>query len=52
MLIKINDEEDVPKTESVEVFLVHCNLLNNSYQQASKVLLTFVRCKTFVQLIN
>ena len=36
------DGEDVPKFESVEVVLVHCNLVNNSYQQASKVLFTFV----------
>ena len=36
------DGEDVPKLESVEVVLVHCNLVNNNYQQASKVLFTFV----------
>ena len=36
------DGEDVPKLESVEVILVNCNLVNNSYQQASKVLFTFV----------
>ena len=30
--------EDVPKLESVEVVLVHCNLVNNNYQQASKVI--------------
>ena len=36
------DEENVPKLGSVEVILVHCNLVNNSYQQASKVLLIFV----------
>ena len=36
------DREDVPKLESVEVFLVHCNLENNNYQQASEVLFTFV----------
>ena len=29
-----NDGEDVPKLESVEVVLVHCNLVNNNYQQA------------------
>ena len=23
--------EDVPKLEYVEVFLVHCNLINNNY---------------------
>ena len=42
--------KDVPKLESVEVVLVHCNLVNNSYQQASKVLLTFVPNKQFGQL--
>ena len=46
------DGEDVPKLESVEVVLVHCNLLNNNYQQASKVLCTFVPNKQFGQLIN
>ena len=46
------DGEDVPKLESVEVVLVHCNLVNNNYQQASKVLLTFVPNKQFGQLIN
>ena len=39
---KNKDGEDVPKLESVEVVLVHCNLVNNSYQQASKVLFTSV----------
>ena len=34
--------EDVPKLESVEVVLVYCNLVNKSYQQAYKVLFTFV----------
>ena len=46
------DGEDVPKLESVEVALVHCNLVNNNYQQASKVLFTFVPNKQFGQLIN
>ena len=36
------NREDVPKLESIEVVLVHCNLVNNNYQQASKVLFTFV----------
>ena len=39
---KDKDGENVLKLESVEVVLVHCNLANNSYQQASKVLFTFV----------
>ena len=44
--------KDVPKLESVEVVLVHCNLVNNSYQQASKVLFTFVPNEQFGQLIT
>ena len=46
---KNKDGEDVAKLESVEVELVHCSLVNNSYQQASKVLLTFVPNKQFAQ---
>ena len=46
------DGEHVPKLESVEVVLVHCNLVNNNYQQASKVLFTLVPNKQFWQLIN
>ena len=48
-----NDKDgDVPKLESVEVVLVHCNLVNNSYQQASEVLFTFIPNKQFGQLIT
>ena len=46
------DGEDVQKLESVEVVLVNCNLVNNNYQEASKVLFTFVPNKQFGQLIN
>ena len=46
------NSENVPKLESVEVVLVHCNLVNNSYQQASKVLFTFVPNKQLGQLIT
>ena len=41
------DGEHVPKLESVEVVLVHCNLVNNNYQQALKVLFTCVPNKQF-----
>ena len=44
--------EDVLKLETVEVVLMHCNLVNNSYQQASKVLFTFVPNKQCGQLIT
>ena len=46
------DGEDVPKLESIEVVLVHCILVNKNYQQASKVLFTFVPNKQFGQLIT
>ena len=49
---KDKDVEDVPKLDSVEVVLVHCNLVNNSYQQASKVLFTSVPKKQYGQLIT
>ena len=45
------DGELVPKLEVVEVVLLHCNLVNNNYQQESKVLFTFVPTKKFGQLI-
>ena len=41
------DGENVPKLETVKVVLMHCNLVNNNYQQPSKVLLTFVPKKQF-----
>ena len=44
--------ENVPRLENVEVILVHCNLVNNSYQQASRVLFTFVPNKQYGQLIS
>ena len=46
------NSENVPKLESVEVVLVHCNLVKNDYQHASKVLFSFVPNKQFGQLLN
>ena len=46
------NSENVPKLENVEVVLVHCNLVNNSYQQHSRVLFTFVPTKQYGQLIS
>ena len=40
------NSENVPKLESVEVVLVHCNLVKNDYQHTSKVLFSFVLNKT------
>ena len=41
------DSENVPKLESVEVVLIHCNLVKNAYQHTSKVLFSFVLHKQF-----
>ena len=46
------NSETVPKLESVEVVLVHCNLVKNDYLGTSKVLFSFVPNKQFGQLIN
>ena len=52
---KINKDkngENVPHLEIVEVVLVHCNLVNNDYQQNSRILYTFVPNKTFGSLLE
>ena len=49
---KDKDGEIVPKLESVEVVLVHCNLVKNYYQHTSKVSFSLVPNKQFGQFIN
>ena len=44
--------ENVPHLEVVELVLVHCNLVNNDYQQDSRILYTFVPNKTFGSLLE
>ena len=46
------DGKNVPKLESADVVLVHCNLVNNNYQQASNVSFTSEPNKQLYQLIN
>ena len=46
------NSENVTRLENVEVVLAHCNLVNNSYQQYSRVLFTFVPNKQYGQLIS
>ena len=38
---KDKNGKNVPKLETVEVAIVHCNLVKNDYQHTSKVLFTF-----------
>ena len=47
ILDKDKDGENIPKLESAEVVLVHCNLVKTDYQHTSKVLFTFVPNKQF-----
>ena len=39
----------MPYLEITEVVLIHCNVANNSYQQISRILYTFVPNKSSVQ---
>ena len=49
---KNKDGEIAPRLETVGAVLVHYNLVNNKYQQASKVLCIFVPNTQFGQLIT
>ena len=44
--------ENVPHLEITEVVLVNCNIVNNDYQQDSRVVYTFVPNKSFGILLN
>ena len=46
------NSELVPKLESVNLVLIRCNLVNNNYQKASRVLFTFVPNKNYGQLMT
>ena len=46
-IIKNESDENVPNLEITKVVLVHCNIVNNSYQQNSRVLQAFVPNKPF-----
>ena len=46
-ITKDSNGENVPHLEIVELVLVHCNLVNNDYQQDSRILYTFVPNKPF-----
>ena len=45
--------ENIPHQEITEVVVVvHCNIVNNNYQNNSRILYTFVRNKLFGQLLD
>ena len=51
-IIKNENGENGFNLEITEVVLVHCNTVNNNYQQNSGVLYTFVPKKSFGQLLD
>ena len=44
--------ENVPHLEVAEVVLIHCNIVDNSYQQNSRILYPFVPNKPFGSLLE
>ena len=51
-ITKDKNGENLPHLEITEVVLVHCNMVNNDYQQNSRVLYTFVPNKSFDSLLD
>ena len=51
-ITKNKNGENVPLLEITEVVLKHCNVVNNSDEQNSRVLYTFVPNQSFGQLLN
>ena len=51
-ITKDENGRNVPYLEITEVLLVHCNIVNNNYQQNSRVLYTFIPNKSFGQLLD
>ena len=49
---KYKTGENVPHLKVTEVALVHCNIVNNNYQQDPKFLYTFLPNKSFGQLLE
>ena len=51
-ITKDKNGENVPHLEITEVVLAHCNIVNNDYQQDSRVLYTFVPNRPFGSLLE
>ena len=51
-ITKYKNGENVSYLEITELVLIHCNVVNNSYIQNSRVLYTFVPNKYFGQLLD
>ena len=51
-ITKDKNGENLPHLEIVELVLIHCSLVNNEYQQDSRILFTFVTNKSFGSLLG
>ena len=51
-LIKDENGKNVSRLEIAEIVLVNCDIVNNDYQEDSRVLYTFVLNKSFLQLLD
>ena len=51
-ITKDKNGENLPHLEITEAVLVHCKIINNDYQQESRVLYTFVPNKSFGILLD
>ena len=51
-ITKNKNGENVPHLEVAELVIIHCNLVNNDYQQDSRILYTFVPNRTFCSLLE
>ena len=51
-ITKDKNGENVSHLETTDVVLIHCNIVNNNYQQNSRILYTFVPNKSFDQLLD
>ena len=51
-ITKDKNGKNVPHLEINEVLLVHCNIVNNDYQQDSRVLHTYIPNKSFGKLLD
>ena len=51
-ITKYKNGENMPHLQITEVGLVHCNIVNNDYEQNSRVLYAFVPNISFCQLLD
>ena len=51
-ITKDKNGKNVLHLEITEVVLVHCNMVNNDYQQDSRVLYIFIQNKSFGSLLD